>query len=552
MRVHRATGVPVLTGSVLCLLLGVAQFVHGDDTDKERDRFFRPSARFWSFEMELSSAFDSNILENEEELDSYGMVVGGVLRGEKRAGSHLFRMSYKLDLRSHTGTDRWDRATQDLAVMFFEQLGPRLNAGVIGGYSLRRFTEDRYLANTYNVWTQIGYRSSRWFQVGVHGALRWIRLEDSLRDEKVRLVGAEVGGRIGGSSAWELGYRYENNDAGNLYRRFDGSRFWAGYGVRLGDSDTLEIEIEQRRRRFRELKVPVEGGMALREELLWTPSVSWAHLFGRGHWLQFSYALGKRRSNDPRKSFEGHRFEATLRVAVAGRSRLAGPARGGTSPWPGPPKGAVVSESNLLDLIRLYSERENQVSPDGGSFTVGSHWKELLAAQGTPVTVGKRPVFNEELWFYGSSFVVLRNGVVTSWHDTGNLRASAPAEPPPAPTTRAKRVGIQRSQPSLSEAAAKNRRSRAVEATPVVDGEPSEVSTPVEPGVEDESVVGAVKRLTETEVVLKSGTRLPGILKRYENGLAYIILFLDNRRTMLTTVPEDLVDKEASPKGSDF
>ncbi len=68
----------------------------------------------------------------------------------------------------------------------------------------------------------------------------------------------------------------------------------------------------------------------------------------------------------------------------------------------------------------------------------------------------------------------------------------------------------------------------------------------------DESLAGAVKRLTKTEVVLKDGTRLPGILKRYDNGLAYIILLLGNGRTMLTTLPESLVDKEASKKGSDL
>jgi hypothetical protein len=554
MTVNRVTGVlisPIMGGFLLCVLLGVAPHVHGDEEDKERDRFFRPSPRFWSFEMEFSSGFNSNILENEEELDSYGLVVGGVLRGEKRAGSHLFRTFYKLNLRSYSATNRWDRATHDLAVMFFEQLGPRLNAGVIGGYSLRAFTEDRYLSNQPNLWAQLEYRSSRWFRLGVHGALRWIHFEDSLRDERVRLVGAEVGGRIGRSSVWDLGYRYEKNDAGNIYRSFDRSRFWAGYGLRLGDRDTLEIEVEQRRRRFRELTVRVDSETIFRKELIWTPSVSWSHLFGQGRWLRFSYALRKRRSNDPRKSFEAHRFEATVRFPVTGRSHLTGRARAGIRPWPRPPKGAEVSESNLLDLILLYSERENHRGPDGGSFTVSSHWKDLLAAQGTPTKVSKRPVFNEELWFYGSSSVVLRNGLVTSWHNAGNLRAVASPKHPPRPTTEARRITVRRRQTSLSAAATKNRLRSAVETKPVDDGEPSKLSSHAEPRRVDESLPGAVKRLTKTEVVLKDGTRLPGILKRYDNGLAYIILLLDNRRTMLTTLPEDLVDKEASQKRLD-
>lgn len=537
---------------VLCLLLSVSQLARGDDGDEERARFFRPSPGFWSFDIQLSNAFSDNILENQEELDSYGMAVGGVLRGEKRSGSHLFRFAYNLDLRSFTATDRRDRSTHNLAVMFFEQIGPKVNAGVIGGYSLRSFTEDRQLANHYNVWSQIEYRANRWFRVGGHGALRWTRLEDTLRDEQVLLIGGEVGGRIGRSSVWELGYRRENNDAGNSYRRFDRSRWWAGYGVRLGARDTVEIEVEQRRRRFRDLRVRADGGEPLRRELLWTPSVSWVHRFDQGRLLRVSYVLRKRRSNDPTKAFEAHRLQATFRVPLLGRSRRRQPGRGGTTPWPRPPNGAVGSDTNVLEMIRLYSEHEDLIPPDGGSFTVGSHWKELLAAQGTPTNVSKKQVFNEERWFYGSSSVVLRNGVVTSWHDTGNLHAEAPPpEPEPTPRIEVKRPAIGSRRASLSAVAVRNRRDSAVEAESVDRHDLSDKSSPADPRRVDESLAGAVKRLTKTEIVLKDGTRLPGILKRFEDGLAHIILFLDDRKTVLTTLPEDLVDKEATQGGAD-
>jgi len=104
----------------------------------------------------------------------------------------------------------------------------------------------------------------------------------------------------------------------------------------------------------------------------------------------------------------------------------------------------------------------------------------------------------------------------------------------------------------LFAAAAKNRRPPAVETKAVDDREPSEEPTSIKPRLVDESLAGTVKRLTKAEVVLKDGTRLSGILKRYDNGLAYITLFLDERRTMLTTLPEDLVDKEATQKESDL
>ncbi len=49
------------------------------------------------------------------------------------------------------------------------------------------------------------------------------------------------------------------------------------------------------------------------------------------------------------------------------------------------------------------------------------------------------------------------------------------------------------------------------------------------------------------DVVLKDGSRLKGILQKYENGLAYVLLERrDLARPVLSTLPEDLVDKQAT------
>ena len=48
------------------------------------------------------------------------------------------------------------------------------------------------------------------------------------------------------------------------------------------------------------------------------------------------------------------------------------------------------------------------------------------------------------------------------------------------------------------------------------------------------------------EVVLTDGSRLAGEVERYEDGFAYIRLFIDRGKTVLTTMPESDVDKAAT------
>lgn len=48
------------------------------------------------------------------------------------------------------------------------------------------------------------------------------------------------------------------------------------------------------------------------------------------------------------------------------------------------------------------------------------------------------------------------------------------------------------------------------------------------------------------EIVLTNGSRLAGTVERYENGFAYIKLFKESGRTVLTTMPESSIDKVAT------
>jgi len=60
------------------------------------------------------------------------------------------------------------------------------------------------------------------------------------------------------------------------------------------------------------------------------------------------------------------------------------------------------------------------------------------------------------------------------------------------------------------------------------------------------SVALAAPNAIGQEVVLKDGSRLHGILQKYEKGLAYILLRDDSGKEKLTTVPESYVDKAST------
>jgi hypothetical protein len=62
------------------------------------------------------------------------------------------------------------------------------------------------------------------------------------------------------------------------------------------------------------------------------------------------------------------------------------------------------------------------------------------------------------------------------------------------------------------------------------------------------SVALAAPNAIGQEVVLKDGSRLHGILQKYEKGLAYILLRDDSGKEKLTTVPETYVDKASTER----
>jgi hypothetical protein len=61
-------------------------------------------------------------------------------------------------------------------------------------------------------------------------------------------------------------------------------------------------------------------------------------------------------------------------------------------------------------------------------------------------------------------------------------------------------------------------------------------------------LLAGVSSAAAQEIVLTNGTRLAGVVERYEGGFAYIRLFKESGKTVLTTMPESAVDKAATER----
>ena len=84
-----------------------------------------------------------------------------------------------------------------------------------------------------------------------------------------------------------------------------------------------------------------------------------------------------------------------------------------------------VTEWNNTGNLKVSMEPGSNVTGDS-AFTRGSHRDDVLRIQGTPSSINRYLGLGHEVWKYGSSTVdiSLRDGRVTEWNNTGNLKAS--------------------------------------------------------------------------------------------------------------------------------
>jgi hypothetical protein len=272
----------------------------------------RRESSLWSFDLFISSVFDSNIDHDSDSVDSIGLAYGMKVNFRDRPSRPLFKLSYAITSQSYSNTERWDRVSHNLEASFEKRAGRRLSFETSGEISLKGSLEDRELGNQYILWQRVKYRLSGNNRLNLYGAYRLKQYEDERRNATNPIAGFKFERSFGGRRTLELGYRYEVNHAREYTRRYSRSTYSAEYTTPVLGNDRLSAEFKYRPQEYYFL-FRSDGERVHRQDHRWALSVSWAIPLRQDLELTPSYKYETRSSNYPARDFGAHLAGLTLR-----------------------------------------------------------------------------------------------------------------------------------------------------------------------------------------------------------------------------------------------
>lgn len=268
-----------------------------------------PSApRSWSGFARVANAYDSNIDQDDQNHQAFGVIVGGGVQYVDNPGDPSLTFSYETGLHRYGGTDRWDRLSHFARMQYVHDLSGPWKADVTGEVSLKGTTEERELSNQFNVIPRLQFRIDKHRRVRVFGAWRERRYEDTQRNARNRYVGTEFAHRDERGDEWALEVRYERNDADGARYQWNRMSYGVEYGMAIGQRGRLEIDVKYRLLNYTARTVEIEDVDVPRRDHRWTPSVVWRHNVTGATELRLGYVHDGRISNDPSRDFGASQF----------------------------------------------------------------------------------------------------------------------------------------------------------------------------------------------------------------------------------------------------
>ncbi len=282
-----------------------------DSTDSARTRAGSPGPVV-DLQLFTSGVFDSNIDNDADAQNAFGVIAGGTVALRERTPRPRFTAAYTLLGHSYTNTDRWDRVGHDMRAALVQRWnGGRLELG--GRASLQGTTVDRELADQYSALTRVDVRLARFFWFQGSGAYRRKHYEDTNSDADAPYVGAEL--RYGSlrRGRWEAGIQQDWNDAESPLRSWRRTTYRMEYRTPVATWARLRLAGYHRRQRYTERFVTVDGAPVPRRDRRWTAVAAWDFFLGRRWQVDLDYAFDTRDSNEPARDFDGHRVGLTTR-----------------------------------------------------------------------------------------------------------------------------------------------------------------------------------------------------------------------------------------------
>jgi hypothetical protein len=270
--------------------------------------------RLW-FTLALSSYFDSNIDDDQESINSFGLVPSAGVHFQDNPEKPSFEADYEVALHRYTNTEKYDLLSHNFKSSYRLQLSRKWQTRTIGEVSLKGSSEDHDVNNQYVLEQQLHYRFNSNNRLRFFAAYRVKRypLEDVGKNAIDPYIGVRFDQKLKGGRGWEIMYRYDKNrsqDPKDRYvRRMYSAQFHTPLFKERGDLLTLETRYSPR---LYARQVKVDGERVPRRDKRWGFDVLYERPLRDDVQMGLQYSFDTRKSNDPEKDFNSHVFGVTF------------------------------------------------------------------------------------------------------------------------------------------------------------------------------------------------------------------------------------------------
>lgn len=258
----------------------------------------------WSIFTTLSNGYASNIHFDQENLGSYGVVLGSGVRYD---GDDVF-FSYEIAGHRYANTARWNRVSQSINASMERDLSERWEFHTEGHIGLKGTSEDRDLVDQdFEISPRFEFQMTPERRLRLFTIHRLKQYDDAPQTNAFKnYVGAEFREFLQPRRFWEVGARYETNDERanrGDYRRWT---YWIEHAIPVTRRDTVIAQVRYRFRRYTARFIEIDDEDRLRVDHYWVPAIGWLRSLGGGVDLRLDYSYEANYSNDPRREYHAH------------------------------------------------------------------------------------------------------------------------------------------------------------------------------------------------------------------------------------------------------
>lgn len=271
--------------------------------------------RRWSGELGVSGVSDSDFRRDEDELDREGVALKTTVRYQNRESRPTLRVEYAGSLRRVKSFEKpiRERVSHKLQTSYEWRFDDRWSLETVGIVFLGIVTTEASLADDWILMPRLIFRPSGKHRYRLFAGYRLREYTDGPDSEADSPVaGIDYRFLVRRGEYWEIGYKYEDNEADLARLDFLRSTLSTYYTIPVGTGDRVRLGLSFREEIYRNRVVPGNPGGELEDEK-WVLSGLWTHEFHDAVVLQLGYNFRTRQSNDPGRDFEANRLTAAVK-----------------------------------------------------------------------------------------------------------------------------------------------------------------------------------------------------------------------------------------------